>query len=103
MGEEGVVQCRSLLDGLDGQGEGGSSYLQHIISEGRCVVCNHSTFEEDMLQQQAASRNGEHCSLVCCISVCFHCGPTVVFVLQRHTAFVLVDHHTKMCKLPHNF
>lgn len=56
MGEEGVVQCRSLLDGMDGQGEGSSSYLQHIISEGRCVVCNHSTFEEDMAQQ--AARNG---------------------------------------------
>ena len=54
MGEEGVNQCRSLLDGLDGPSN--DAYLQHVISEGRCVVCNQSTFEEDMLAQ-AEKRN----------------------------------------------
>jgi hypothetical protein len=55
LGDEGVLQCRSLLDGMEG---GSDTYLQQIISEGRCVVCNHSTFEEDMQQQRAAATGG---------------------------------------------
>lgn len=62
LGDEGVLQCRSLLDGMEGRSD---SYLQQIISEGRCVVCNHSTFEEDMAQQAAQrSANGKSPRLV---------------------------------------
>jgi hypothetical protein len=59
LGDEGVQQCRSLLDGLDGQAS--DAYLQQVVTEGRCVVCKHSTFEEDM--QAARGDNGE-CSEV---------------------------------------
>ena len=50
-----MAQCRSLLDGIDGASRdaSSSSYLQNIISEGRCVICNHSTFEEDMQEHKA--------------------------------------------------
>jgi hypothetical protein len=50
-----VLQCRSLLDGLDGQAS--DAYLQQVVTDGRCVVCKHSTFEEDM--QAARGDNGE--------------------------------------------
>lgn len=39
---------------MEGRAE---EYLQQQVTEGRCVVCNHSTFEEDM--QQARGPNGE--------------------------------------------
>jgi hypothetical protein len=66
-GEEGVVLCRALLDGgnssaagasgaggggVSNGGEGGEEYLQTMITEGRCVICNGSTFEEDMQMQR---------------------------------------------------
>jgi len=49
-GEDGVNLCRGLLDGItvDSQNQQDSSaYLQNMITEGRCVVCNGSTFEEE--------------------------------------------------------
>ena len=49
-GEEGVSICRGLLDGIsvDAQGQLESAlYLQNMITEGRCVICNGSTFEEE--------------------------------------------------------
>lgn len=59
-GEEGVTLCRSLLDGIDSS----ESYLQNIISEGRCVVCNGSTLEEDMAAN--AEEEGEVEDIILC-------------------------------------
>jgi hypothetical protein len=50
-GEEGIQFCRSILDG-DSASSGDSAHLHNLIQEGRCVVCNQSTFAEDMLQQK---------------------------------------------------
>ena len=46
VGDEGVAHCRTLLDGYDGSAE---VYLHNLVTEGRCVVCNGSTFEDDMM------------------------------------------------------
>lgn len=48
-GEEVVSMCRGLLDGLsmDGTQEASAAYLQNQITQGRCIVCNGSTFEDD--------------------------------------------------------
>jgi PHD-finger len=43
-GEDGVALCRSLLDGIDDDGEG---ELQSRVTEGRCTVCMGSTYEDD--------------------------------------------------------
>jgi hypothetical protein len=51
-GEEGVSLCRCLLDGSGGE------YMQNI-TEGRCVVCNGSTFEDDMQAQAAQLERGQ--------------------------------------------
>lgn len=44
-GDEGVMSCRSLLDGID---DGGEAELQSRVTEGRCTVCMGSTFEDDL-------------------------------------------------------
>jgi hypothetical protein len=43
-GEDGMAVCRSLLDGIDDDGEG---ELQSRVTEGRCSVCMGSTMEDD--------------------------------------------------------
>ena len=48
VGDDGVAHCRTLLDGYDGSAE---VYLHNLVTEGRCVVCNGSTFEDDMAGQ----------------------------------------------------
>lgn len=53
VGDEGVAHCRTLLDGYDGSAE---VYLHNLVTEGRCVVCNGSTFEDDMLGPTPLSR-----------------------------------------------
>ena len=75
LGDEGVLHCRSLLDGMEGRSE---TYLQQMISEGRCVVCNTSTFEEDMqMARNSMGGNGTYCALtmrrLCCIFKLFSC------------------------------
>ena len=47
-GEEGVALCRSLLDGIDVNSGESNAYLHSLITEGRCVVCNGSTFFDEM-------------------------------------------------------
>jgi hypothetical protein len=52
-GDEGIQFCRSILDGDSASsGDRDSAHLHNLIQEGRCVVCNQSTFAEDMLQQK---------------------------------------------------
>lgn len=49
-GEEGVTYCRALLDGISVESQNqldSSAYLQNMVTEGRCVICNGSTFEEE--------------------------------------------------------
>ena len=51
-GEEVVSMCRGLLDGLAVDGtqnplEASAAYLQNQITQGRCIVCNGSTFEDE--------------------------------------------------------
>ena len=75
LGDEGVLHCRSLLDGMEGRSE---TYLQQMISEGRCVVCNTSTFEEDMqMARNSMGGNGTYCALTMrrlfCIFKLFSC------------------------------
>jgi hypothetical protein len=49
-GEEVVSMCRGLLDGLsvDGTQEASAAYLQNQIAQGRCIVCNGSTFDDEV-------------------------------------------------------
>ena len=42
-GDEGVVTCRSLLDGNDDDVE---ADLQSRVTEGRCHVCMGSTYDD---------------------------------------------------------
>jgi hypothetical protein len=50
-GEEAMKCCRILLDGLD-SGNTTEPYLQSFLTEGRCMVCNTSTYEEDEDEDQ---------------------------------------------------
>jgi hypothetical protein len=43
-GEDGVNYCRALLDGI---GDGSTENYGHFLKEGRCIICNTSTYEED--------------------------------------------------------
>jgi hypothetical protein len=45
-GEDAMKCCRVLLDGLDSEPTT-EPYLQSFLTEGRCLVCNTSTYEED--------------------------------------------------------
>eukprot|EP00981_Chlorochromonas_danica_P010092 scaffold3044_cov176-Ochromonas_danica.AAC.10 len=57
-GDEGVIQCRNMLDGISRRAATTSStlqqqereeegFLQALIREGRCIICNAFTFEDD--------------------------------------------------------
>eukprot|EP01038_Epipyxis_sp_PR26KG_P012853 gene12853-17228_t len=52
-GDNGVDLCRSLLDGSDSK-----SSFSHIM-EGRCILCNGSTYEEDLRNQAIVEGNEE--------------------------------------------
>lgn len=45
-GDSGVAYCRNLLDGVGNVDE--SSNNPSFVTEGRCILCNTSTYEEDM-------------------------------------------------------
>ena len=45
-GDQGVLVCRSLLDGTDAAQETERA-LHSIVTSGRCLVCKSSTFEDD--------------------------------------------------------
>jgi hypothetical protein len=62
-GDEDAFYCRNLLDGIDQTNQNGSNsnssgsfsflqneqtLLQSMITEGRCIFCNGSTFEDEM-------------------------------------------------------
>jgi hypothetical protein len=50
-GEDSAFYCRNLLDGILGEHNDSTSkegLLQSMITEGRCILCNGSTYEDDM-------------------------------------------------------
>lgn len=55
-GDDAVKCCRGLLDGIESTG-GQDSYLQSFLTEGRCLICNGSTYEEDENEEDRQQSN----------------------------------------------
>lgn len=71
-GDETAIYCRNLLDGL-GEGNDGHAHgvdglpsseglLHSLITEGRCILCNGSTFEdeEEVVEDEGATTNNKN-------------------------------------------
>lgn len=62
-GEEGVKKCRNLLDGISSSNS--DNYVESFVTEGRCVVCNGSTFDEDDNNDNNASSQAPNEVILC--------------------------------------
>eukprot|EP01033_Poteriospumella_lacustris_P001523 gene1523-1100_t len=56
-GDDAVKCCRALLDGID-SGSKPEPYLQSFLTEGRCLVCNTTTYEEEDEDDGAGGAGG---------------------------------------------
>lgn len=62
-GEDAVLYCRSLLDGIGSEATADGN--QQVAVEGRCMLCNGSTFEEDMLEGDSEEIKIENQVILC--------------------------------------